>query len=139
MASVWDRVIQVTVAESFNRKALEAGLNQIVAASIAAAAPASSVNGAGAVPSAGATGVGAGAAAAFPNSGIVCGGGGAMTVAAPATPVSSPLSRTTSGGMSPAPMAVTTYPEVSYVRTPHGEAAEIPGDVFFFDYGATTK
>ncbi|GIL79953.1 hypothetical protein Vretimale_12815 [Volvox reticuliferus] len=109
------RITVITVAESFHRKALEAVLRQIVAAG-GAASSSSSITGAvtTSVAAAAATGSGAPATA-----------NGAIES----------LSRTTSGGMVPVTGAVTVYPEVSYIRTPHGEAAEAPGEVFFFDYG----
>ncbi|GLC38116.1 sporulation protein rmd1 [Pleodorina starrii] len=119
------RITVITVAESFNRKALEGVLHQIVAATTTAQTSA--------VAAAAAARAAAAAAAAAAANGAGGGAGGS----APTTGTGmAPLSRAGSGGAAaPVPMAMTAYPEVSYVRTPHGEAAEAPGEVFFFDYG----
>ncbi|GLI71297.1 hypothetical protein VaNZ11_016437 [Volvox africanus] len=108
------RITVITVAESFHRKALETVLRQIVAAGGAASSSSSTTG----IMTASVAATAAGSGAAATTNGTI-----------------ESLSRTTSGGVMPITGAVTVYPEVSYIRTPHGEAVEAPGEVFFFDYG----
>ncbi|GFR52223.1 hypothetical protein Agub_g14673 [Astrephomene gubernaculifera] len=182
------RITVITVAESFNRKALEAALQQVAAAAAAATTDTSqpttsngqplpgtpatasksfphrmSAPGTGAVcsmPPAAAAASGSSsssASTAAPTGGMPTaaggssgsgGGGAAALIAAatgPATPArhsatsiagaATPADVGAAAGVAKVTTAVTAYPEVTYARTAHGEAAESPGEVFFFDYG----
>ncbi|KAG2443394.1 hypothetical protein HXX76_001754 [Chlamydomonas incerta] len=86
-------------------------------------------SGSAAAPGGGGGGGGGGAAGGREPSG---GPGGAAAAAAAA------VAAAAAAGVGPGVgvmTALTSYPEVTYVRTAYGEAAEAPGEIFFFDYG----
>ncbi|KXZ47696.1 hypothetical protein GPECTOR_33g578 [Gonium pectorale] len=146
------RITVITVAESFNRKALEAALQQVtVAAQAGGHLPANGTaaadgSGSGAAGAAGGCGSATVSSTGMlpPPGGAAATGGGAVPAAAAGTAAAAASTAAAAAargggsggrGATAVTIAVTAYPEVTYARTVHGEAVETPGEVFFFDYG----